>query len=138
MSLSHPVHVRSLPSNFAKENLPPARAKPPDAPLPLYTILSMGHAKGRGKDWRAKDLGVLEGGARCPRFRTAMLQDAREMKEYFRQYPNAHRHRQRNKGSCKMQKRNAKFNPKHGPSQVSRRFPCYSSQQLWGLPTVKL
>ena len=72
----------------------------------------MGHAKGRGKVWRAKYVGVLEGGARCPRFQTAMLQDSREMKEYLRHHPNANKHRQRKKGSGKMHKRSAKFNTK--------------------------
>ena len=52
-------------SNFMEKNLPPARAKPPVAPPPLYVIHSMGHAKGRGKGRRAKYGGVLEGGATC-------------------------------------------------------------------------
>ena len=34
------------------------------------------------------------------------------MKEYFRQNPNTNKHRQHNKGSCKMHNSSAKFNPK--------------------------
>ena len=49
LSLSYLVREHSPPSNFIKNNLPPARAKPLVAPLPLYAILSVGHAKGRGK-----------------------------------------------------------------------------------------
>ena len=77
LSLSYPVQERISPSKFIENNIPPARAKPSIAPLQLYTILSMGHAKVRGKCWRAKDVGVLEGGAKCPQFQTAMLQDVR-------------------------------------------------------------
>ena len=40
-----------------EKNLPPARAKPPVAPPPLYVIHSMGRAKGRGKGRRAKYVG---------------------------------------------------------------------------------
>ena len=72
----------------------------------------MGHAKVRGKGWIEKDVGVLEGGARCPRFQTEMLQDAREMREYLRQNNNTKKHIQRKKGNSKIHKRGAKFNPK--------------------------
>ena len=41
-----------------------------------------------------------------------MRQDVREIKEYLRYHPNASKHRKRNKGSGKMQKRGAIFNPK--------------------------
>ena len=34
------------------------------------------------------------------------------MKEYLRHHTNANKHKQRNKGSGKIQKRGAKFNPK--------------------------
>ena len=111
-SMSNPVRERSSPSKFTKEKLSPAIAKPPVAPLPLYIIISMGNAKRRVKVWIEKDVGLLECGARCPRFQTAMLQDARERKEYFRQHPNANKHRQHKKVSSKMNKRSAKFNPK--------------------------
>ena len=111
-SRSYPVRERSPPSNFAKDNLPPTRYKPPVTPLPLYTIISMGHAKGRVKGWREKFVGVLEGGDRFNQFKNAMLQDTRETKEYFRQHPNANIHRQRNKGICKIQKMSSKFSPK--------------------------
>ena len=110
--MSYMVWERIPPSKISKYNLPPDRYKQLVAPLPLYTIISMGHDTGRGKGWREKDFGVLEGGARCPRSQTAMLQDARETKDYSRQHHNANKHRQRNKGSCKMQKRSSKFTPK--------------------------
>ena len=77
--------ARTYPNfNFSKDNLPPDRDKQLVAPLPIYTIISMGRVNGRGKGWRAKHVGVLEGGGRCPQFQTAMLQYAREIKEYFR------------------------------------------------------
>ena len=65
LSLSYPVREHISPSKFIENKLPPARAKSPVVPLPLYAILSMGHSKGRGKVWRAKYVGVIEGGARC-------------------------------------------------------------------------
>ena len=72
----------------------------------------MGNAKGRGKGWREKYVGVIEVGDRCPKLQTAMLQYAREIKEYSIQHPNTNKHRQRRKGSDQIQKRDAKFNPK--------------------------
>ena len=57
LSLSYPVREHISPSNFMENNLPLARAKPPVAALPLHAILSMGHSKGRGEGWRAKDVG---------------------------------------------------------------------------------
>ena len=43
--MSNLVRERSPPSSFARENLTPARANPTVAPLSLYNIISMGHAK---------------------------------------------------------------------------------------------
>ena len=64
LSLSYSVREHISPSKFIENKLPPPRAKSPVVPLPLYAIISMGHSKGRGKVWRAKYVGVIEGGAR--------------------------------------------------------------------------
>ena len=65
LSLSCPMGERISPSNFMENNIPPAISKQPFTPLPLYSILSVGHKNGRGKFWIAKYVGLLEGGARC-------------------------------------------------------------------------
>ena len=49
-----------------KKEPTPGRAKPPVVPLPLHAIISMGHEKVIVKGWISKDVGVLEGGAKCP------------------------------------------------------------------------
>ena len=72
----------------------------------------MGYQKGKGKGWRTKYIAVLVGGARFLRFQTAMLQDAREMKECCRHNTNANKYIKHKKGSYRIQKRIAKFNPK--------------------------
>ena len=57
-SMWYLVQERSPPSNFAMDYLHLARSNPPVMTLTLYTILSMGYAKGRG--WRENMLLYLK------------------------------------------------------------------------------
>lgn len=96
---------RKSPENFAAENVPLKAGPPP--PTAIHEILSLGHTRNRGKGWRAKDLGVLEDGARTGRFQQLLREDAKELSGYLANAQNSHDKRLR---SGAFKKRNAKFN----------------------------
>ena len=104
---------RRPPSNFGKENVPP-RPRAPTENLPLYAVLSIAHARNRGKGWRAKDLSVAPASNSVPKsdsFKSLMLQDAREMCLYLHVNPEADKYLKQNSASGTLSKRSTKFNP---------------------------